>query len=65
MSVEGVGKAAQTAEQAGVVPTGIEGNRGTYTAPVLPNSDLLPLLDMLTLEGGQSVVDCGNHCVIL
>ena len=36
MSVEGVGKSAQTAKQAGQVAVGVEGQVGTYTAPVIP-----------------------------
>jgi hypothetical protein len=65
MSVEGVGKSAQTASNAGQVPIGIGGSAGTYTAPVIPDSDLPPLLGMRTLEGRQAILDCGNHRLIM
>ena len=60
MSVEGVGKSAQTAKQAGQVAVGIDGQVGTHTAPVIPDSDLPPLLGLRTLEGRQAVPDIGN-----
>ena len=43
MAAEGIGKNAQTAEQAGVVSIGIEGSRGAHTAPIVLNSILPPL----------------------
>ena len=37
---------------------------GIYTAPVIPNSDLPPLLGMKTLEKQQAIMDCGNRKLI-
>ena len=65
MAVEGVGKGGQTADQAGCVPIGLEGSEGTFTAPIIPDSDLPPLLGMRTLEGRKAILDCGNRRLIL
>jgi len=64
MSVEGVGKSMQTAKQAGQVAVGVEGQVGTYIAPVIPDSDLPPLLGLRTLEGRQAILDVGNKRLI-
>ena len=64
MAVEGVGKGGQTADQAGCVAIGVGGSAGTYTAPIIPDSDLPPLLGMRTLEGRKAILDCGNRRLI-
>jgi hypothetical protein len=64
MAVEGVGKASQTATEAGRVLVGVAGHMGSYTAPVIPNSDLPPLLGMRTLEGRKAIQDVGSKKLI-
>ena len=64
MAVEGVGKGGQTADQSGCVPIGVAGSAGTFTAPIIPDSDLPPLLGMRTLEGRKAILDCGNRRLI-
>ena len=64
MSVEGVGKASQTATEAGQIPIGVQGHLGSYTAPVIPDSDLPPLLGMRTLEGRRAILDMGSKNLI-
>ena len=64
MAVEGVGKASQTATEAGRVLVGVAGHMGSYTAPVIPNSDLPPLLGMRTLEGRKAILDIGSKKLI-
>ena len=64
MSVIGVGKSTQTAQQAGQVAVGVDGQVGTYTAPMIPASDLPPLLGLRTLESRQAVLDTGNKRLV-
>ena len=61
MCVEGVGKSSQTAVNASLVPIGVGGQCGTYTASVIPGSDLPPLLGLKSLERKQAILDMGNH----
>ena len=61
MSLEGVGKSSQTAVNASLVPIGVGGQCGTYTAPVIPGSDLPPLLGLKSLERKLAILDMGNR----
>jgi hypothetical protein len=38
---------------------------GTYTAPVIPNTSLLPLLGLETLSQLGATLDCGNRRLII
>ena len=44
---------------------GLESDVDTYAVPMVPDSDLLPLLGIRTLEGRQAIVNCSKHCLIL
>ncbi len=60
-SVEGVGTYSQTAVNASLVPIGVGGQCGTYTAPVIPGSELPPLLGLKFLERKFAILDMGNR----
>ena len=57
MNVEGVGSGAQSATTATKVDIGVNGETGTYTAPVIPDSDLPPLLGLKTLREHKTILD--------
>ena len=57
MSIEGVRKYSQPAVIASLVPIGVGGQCGTYTAPVIPGSDLPPLLGLKSLERKFAILD--------
>ena len=57
MRVEGVGTGSQAAANSSQVQIGINGDLGTYTAPVIPDSDLPPLLGLRTLRSQRAILD--------
>eukprot|EP00435_Cladocopium_sp_Y103_P055360 s894_g18.t1 len=70
LPVEGVGKAAQVADQAACVPMFVMDVFGkktdsTYTAPIIQDSMLPPLLGSPTLRKMQVIMDCGSGKLII
>ena len=70
LPVEGVGKAAQVADQAACIPMSVVDVFGkqtdaTYTAPIIQDSMLPPLLGNRTLRKMQVIMDCGTGKLIL
>ena len=57
MQVQGVGKGSQQAVTATQVPIGIGGDLATFTAPVISDSDLPPLLGLKTLRTYRAILD--------
>ena len=57
MRVEGVGSGSQSATNSAQVQIGVNGDLGTYTAPVIPDSDLPPLLGLRTLRSQRAILD--------
>ena len=70
LQVEGVGKSAQTAETASRVAlrlSDMDGQQvsGTFTAPVIPDSSLPPLLGLRSLRNMGAVIDTRQQVMIL
>ena len=70
LQVEGVGKAAQTAESACRVALRLQDSNGeslsgTFTAPVIPDSSLPPLLGLKSLRNMNAVIDTRNQLLYL
>eukprot|EP00435_Cladocopium_sp_Y103_P048882 s594_g14.t1 len=70
LPVEGVGKAAQVADQAACIPMSVMDVFGkltdaTYTAPIIQDSMLPPLLGNRTLRKMQVIMDCGSGKLII
>ena len=70
LSVEGVGKQSQTASQAQRVPLhlkDVDGKfvQGSFTAPVIEDSDLPPLLGLRSLQRMSSILDIGARKLYL
>ena len=70
LPVEGVGKTAQIADQSACIPVsvidvmGVESD-ATYTAPIIQDSMLPPLLGNRTLRKMQVIMDCGTGNLII
>lgn len=65
LGVEGVGKEAQTASEQAVIPGVIRDITGhsqeaTYTAPVLPDSEVPALLGLRSLQARRAILDMIN-----
>ena len=65
LPVEGVGKSAQVADRAACIPMAVLDVFGkktdvTYTAPIIQDSMLPPLLGNHTLRRMKVIVDCGS-----
>ena len=70
LPVEGVGKSAQVAEKAACVHMRVQDVLGiltdaTYTAPIIQDSLLPPLLGNKTLRKMQVILDCGSGKLIV
>ena len=70
LPVEGVGKSAQVADQAACIPMAVldvfgKKSDATYTAPIIQDSMLPPLLGNRTLRKMQVIMDCGSGKLIL
>eukprot|EP00435_Cladocopium_sp_Y103_P035043 s3195_g9.t1 len=64
-SSSGVGKSAQVADQAACIPMAVldvfgKKSDATYTAPIIQDSMLPPLLGNRTLRKMQMIMDCGS-----
>ena len=65
LEVEGVGKESEKTQEAGVMPICLsDGRTGTFTAPVIPNSELPALLGLNTLHEQRAVIDCFNRQIV-
>ena len=70
LPVEGVGKTAQIADQSACIPMSVVDVMGvesdaTYTAPIIQDSMLPPLLGNRTLRKMQVIMDCGTGKLII
>ena len=70
LPVEGVGKSAQVANKSACVSMSVRSalgqvNDATYTAPIIPDSMLPPLLGNKTLRKMQVILDCGSGKMII
>ena len=61
LKVEGVGKTAQTCLERAIVPVALaDGQQGTFTAPVVPDSDIPALYGQRSLRANRSIIDTIN-----
>ena len=61
LKVEGVGKEAQTCLERAIVPVALaDGQQGTFTAPVVPDSDIPALYGQRSLRANRAVIDTIN-----
>eukprot|EP00435_Cladocopium_sp_Y103_P046747 s730_g13.t1 len=70
LPVEGVGKSAQVADKSACVRMSVcsalgSMNDASYTAPIIPDSMLPPLLGNKTLRKMQVILDCGSGKMII
>eukprot|EP00439_Symbiodinium_sp_Y106_P081247 s54_g20.t1 len=70
LSVEGVGKSAQSAAVAKRMSVRLGSDDGevlpgSFTAPVISDSDLPPLLGLRSLKAFRGILDMGNNKLIL
>ena len=65
LSVEGVGKESDTTQDEVIAPICLpDGRTGTYTTPVIENSELPALLGLKTLSQERALIDCFNKQII-
>ena len=58
LKVEGVGKEAQTCIERAIVPVALsDGQEGTFTAPVVPDSDIPALYGQRSLRANRAIID--------